>query len=180
MADQNPFDDPSLQESTRRVDAPPDQLPAWAVEPPPAPEPPFAGGGGNPYGGGGAASSPPPSWAPEADEAPAWAAPPPAAAPPAPPAPNSLEARLPQTKDGLITSMRLLNMAVSVLMAAAACLKLISLPSFTKGIMALYIWRRGGVRDIPNDGRGAAAAASWIFRGTVAAPPRPPAGYSEE
>ena len=39
--------------------------------------------------------------------------------------------------------------------------------------------RRGCHVDIPRTGRGAAAGASWIFRGRIAAPPRVPRGYSE-
>ena len=40
----------------------------------------------------------------------------------------------------MIISMRLLNMGVSILMAAAAIIKLLSLPAFTKGVLCLYIW----------------------------------------
>ena len=39
---------------------------------------------------------------------------------------------------------------------------------------------RGRRMDIPPSARGAAAAAGWIFRRALAAPPRPGAGYSAE
>jgi hypothetical protein len=126
MADDNPFSDPSLQ-AADQGGAPREELPAWATAPPDG--------------------VPPTSWSPpENDDAGAWSASPQgalhddAADGSVRGAAQRLEQRLPQTRNGLIISMRLLNMGVSILMAAAAVIKLLSLPAFTKGVLCLYIW----------------------------------------
>ena len=116
-----------------------EEMPSWLVEdPPPAPPAPS---------GGGYAAPPPMSWQPDkptpspmiAPPPPSSAAPPPAAAAAGGYAPPVVGGG-PATKSSLIMTMRLLNMGVSVLMSAAACLKLMSLPAFNTGIMAMYIW----------------------------------------
>ena len=124
MADDNPFSDPSLQAADQRPQQ--EELPSWATAP--------------------ADGAPPTSWSPPEDNKneEAWSAPPPNAQPDSSGgvrgAAQRLEQKLPQTRSGLIISMRLLNMGVSILMAAAAIIKLLSLPAFTKGVLCLYIW----------------------------------------
>ena len=122
MADDNPFSDPSLQAADQR----PQQESCRPGAAPPG--------------------APPTSWSPPEDNQneEAWSAPPPNAQPDGSGgvrgAAQRLEQKLPQTRSGLIISMRLLNMGVSILMAAAAIIKLLSLPAFTKGVLCLYIW----------------------------------------
>ena len=123
MADDNPFSDPSLQAADQSRQQ--EELPSWATAP--------------------ADGAPPTSWSPPEDNKneEAWSAPPPDAQPESGGvrgAAQRLEQKLPQTRSGLIISMRLLNMGVSILMAAAAIIKLLSLPAFTKGVLCLYIW----------------------------------------
>ncbi|KAJ8604575.1 hypothetical protein CTAYLR_007626 [Chrysophaeum taylorii] len=53
--------------------------------------------------------------------------PPPAPAPEAP-------------KDNLVIYMRLVNVGVTILMSAMACIKLLSFPGFNSAVIAIYIW----------------------------------------
>lgn len=147
MEQDNPFADASVSESALSSSAMPsdEPLPSWLEEPaPPPPAPTYA-----PAPPAGYAAPPATNqWAPPSEAA-AWGPPPPGGPPPGGPNPyapaptNGDAARSPKpepTKDGLITTMRLLNMGVSVLMSAAACIKLLSLPAFNTGILAIYIW----------------------------------------
>ena len=109
MSDDNPFSDPSLQAADQRPQQ--EELPSWATAP--------------------ADGAPPTSWSPPEDNKneEAWSAPPPNAQPDSSGgvrgAAQRLEQKLPQTRSGLIISMRLLNMGVSILMAAAAIIIII-------------------------------------------------------